>query len=148
MSTHRHRGTPCVSVSAVVGACAAGKRGASFAAPVTSEDSVGEPPTPVGGGGRDQPHQRGVARAASADDRSSCDVDSSSLVGTPCVSVSAVVGGGAAGKRGASCAAPVTSEDSVGGPPTPVGGGGRAQPHQRGAARALSADDRSSCDVD
>jgi len=114
-----------VSISAVVGGGAAGKRGASCAAPVTSEDSVGEPPTPVGGGGRDQPHQRGAACAASVDDRSSCEADPSSLGGTPCVSVSAVVGAGAAGKCGASCAAPFTSEDSVGGPPTPVGGGGR-----------------------
>jgi hypothetical protein len=87
--------------SAVVGVGAA-SNGASFAAPVASEDSVGEPPTPVGGGGHDQPHRRGAARAASAGDRSSCDADSSSFGGTPRVSVSAVVGAGAAGTRGAS----------------------------------------------
>ena len=142
-------GTPHAAVTASVGAGVAGEIGASRAVPAARGGSaVGEPPTPVGGGGRDRPGLLGAALAASVDGRSSLDVEGPPLGGTPHAAVTASVGAGVAGEIGASCAAPVARGGSVGEPPTPVGGGGRDQPGLLGAALAASVDGRSSLDVE
>ena len=115
-------GTPHAAVTASVGAGVAGEIGVSCAALVARGGSVGEPPTPVGGGGRDQPGLLGAALAASVDGRSSLDVEGPPLGGTPHAAVMASVGAGVAGEIGVSCVALVARGGSVGEPPTPVGG--------------------------
>jgi len=72
---------------------------------VAREGSVGEPPTPVGSGGHDQPGPLGAALAASGDGRLALDVDGPPLGGTLRAAVTAAVGACVAGEIGASCAA-------------------------------------------